>query len=89
MKILLFNIIVTINRIEGIEKCTLLSFIENLWFELQTRVEKHNAKTLDELQNAIAEEWSKTSLNLLQKLSHSMHTRCEAIIACNGQHIKY
>ncbi len=63
--------------------------IENLWYELELKVEKHNAKTIDELQDAIAYEWTQISKQYLQKLSHSMHKRCEAVIAAKGQHTAY
>jgi hypothetical protein len=65
------------------------NIMENLWYDLEKRVEKHNAKTMDELQNAIAHEWSQTSTDFLCKLSHSMHTRCQAIVNVNGQHVDY
>jgi hypothetical protein len=66
-----------------------LNPIENLWFDLQTRVEKHNAETMEQLQDAIAEEWNKTSTEFLVKLSHSMPHRCQAVIDANGDHTKY
>ena len=65
------------------------NIMENLWIELEKRVEKHNATTLDELQNAIAHEWNQTSLNFLQTLSYSMPKRCQAVIDANGQHTTY
>jgi hypothetical protein len=63
--------------------------MENLWIELEKRVEKHNATTLDELQDAIAEEWSKTSLDFVKILSHSMPKLCRAVINVHGQHTMY
>jgi hypothetical protein len=66
-----------------------LNPMENLWIELEKRVEKYNATTLDGLQDAIAEEWDKTSLDFLKTLSHSMPKRCQAVIDANGQHTMY
>jgi hypothetical protein len=53
-----------------------MSPMENIWIELEKRVEKHNATTLDKLQDAISEEWNKTSIDFLKTLSHSMSKRC-------------
>jgi hypothetical protein len=63
--------------------------MENLWIELEKRVERHNATTLDGLQDAIAEEWDKTSLDFLKTLLHSMPNRCQAVIDVHGRHTMY
>jgi hypothetical protein len=44
---------------------------------------------LEGLQDAIAEEWDKTSIDFLKTLSHSMPKRCQAVIDANGQHTMY
>jgi transposase len=66
-----------------------LNPMENLWIELEKRVEKHNATTLDKLQDAIAEEWDKTSIDFLKTLSHRIPHRCQTVIDVHGQHTMY
>lgn len=66
-----------------------LNCIENLWIDLQRRVETHNAKTIEQLQDAIAIEWNATPIEFLVSLSHSMPKRCGDVIAAKGDHIHY
>ena len=66
-----------------------LNPIENLWQHLEKRVEARLPNELDELQDVIAEEWTKTPIDFLTKLAHSMHKRCLAVIAAGGDHIHF
>ena len=62
---------------------------EHLWADLKRRVEQKQAGTLEELQDALAAEWAATPLHTLATLAHSMPARCQAVIACKGEHTKY
>jgi hypothetical protein len=53
------------------------------------RVETHQAEEVELLQDMVAEEWEKTSTYILPKLAHSMHKRCELVIAAKGGYIDY
>ena len=66
-----------------------LNPIENLWNDVARRVEKRQARTMEQLQEVIAEEWAATSTDLLRTLSHSMPARCQAVIHANGNHTQY
>jgi transposase len=66
-----------------------LNPIENLWVNVEKRVEERAPKTVEELQNIIAEEWKNTSKSLLQKLAHSMPKRCQAVIEAHGDHTRF
>jgi len=66
-----------------------LNPIENLWNDLARRVEARPASTVEELQDAIAEEWERTSPAYLRKLARSMPQRCQAVIDAHGDHTKY
>ncbi len=66
-----------------------LNPIENLWNDLERRVEARPASTVEELQDAIAEEWERTSPAYLRKLARSMPKRCQAVIDAHGDHTKY
>src|SRR3954471_24891958 len=48
-----------------------LNPIENLWADLARRVEEFQCETMEELQDIVAEEWKKTSKELLRTLVHS------------------
>ena len=65
-----------------------LNCIENVWQDLERRVEAQ-APDKDELQDVIAEEWPNTQRDFLVKLVHSMPKRCEAVIAAKGDHIHF
>ena len=66
-----------------------LNPIENLWQDIEKRVEERGANTADELQEAIAEEWKASSTDFIHKLAHSMPKRCNAVIEAKGDHIRY
>lgn len=66
-----------------------LNITENLWSLLAPKVEKHNATTVDELKKAIEEEWDKIDVSVLKKMSDSMISRCNEIIASHGHKIDH
>jgi hypothetical protein len=66
-----------------------LNPIEHLWADLARRVEKRPARTMEELQDIVAEEWAATSVEFLTKLAKSMPARCQAVIDAKGNHTKY
>ena len=66
-----------------------LNPIEHLWKDMARRVEARPASTMEELQDVVAEEWERTSLDLLRTLAHSMPARCQAVIDAKGGHTTY
>ncbi|MDO9333806.1 MAG: IS630 family transposase [Dehalococcoidales bacterium] len=66
-----------------------LNPIENLWSIVKMRVEKRLARTTDELERILKEEWEALDENLLRTLAHSMPARCAAVIANNGHKAAY
>ena len=66
-----------------------LNPIENLWQHLEKRVEARIPSEFEELQDVIADEWTKTPIDFLIKLAHSMPKRCLAVIAAGGDHTHY
>jgi hypothetical protein len=66
-----------------------LNPIENLWQNIEKRVEQRGAMRVDELQDVLAEEWSNTPAERLHKLAHSMPQRCRDVIEVNGDHTRH
>lgn len=66
-----------------------LNPIEHLWQDVARRVEAKPASTMDELQDAIADEWAATSIDFLHALARSMPARCKAVIDATGDHTNY
>jgi transposase len=66
-----------------------LNPIENLWADLKRRVEKRNARDIEQLEHDVREEWSRTSPIFLARLSHNMHKRCQAVVKNQGHKIAY
>ena len=66
-----------------------LNIAENLFADLTPSVEKHNAKTVEELKQAILQEWTKTDPQLLKRMSDSMVTRCKEVVASSGHKINH
>jgi len=66
-----------------------LNPIENLWADLKRRVESHHARTTQELEVHLKDEWEATSPTLLASLAHSMPARCAAVRANKGHHAGY
>lgn len=61
-----------------------LNPMENLWSDLNRRVESRFAHTMDELKQVIVEEWNNTSALMLSKLIASMPKRCQAVVDNQG-----
>lgn len=66
-----------------------LSPIENLWRILKRRVAKHRTASLDDLWEAVQEEWGKLSPQLCSSLIASMPRRCRAVLQAQGYPTKY
>jgi hypothetical protein len=66
-----------------------LNPIENLWVDLGRRVEHRHARTAEELELDLGEEWEATSPTLLASLAHSMPSRLAAVRANSGHHTGY
>jgi len=65
--------------------------IENLWDVLDRRVRKRTPlpTTLDQLKEALKEEWENIPCEVYQHLVESMDRRVDAIIKNKGFHTKY
>jgi transposase len=66
-----------------------LNPIENLWSILKARVEARLARTTDEVERVLKEEWEALDKELLTSLTHSMPTRCAAVVANRGHKAPY
>jgi transposase len=66
-----------------------LNPIENLWSIVKARVEARLARTTDEVERILKEEWEALDTTLLAKLSASMPARCQAVIANRGHRAPY
>ena len=66
-----------------------LNPIENLWSILKARVEARLARTMDEVEQVLKEEWEALNKELLASLAHSMPTRCAAVVANHGHKAPY
>lgn len=66
-----------------------LNPIENLWADLKRRVEARRARTLEQLEQNLKEEWETTAPDLLASLAHSMPARLAAVRANEGHHAGY
>jgi transposase len=66
-----------------------LNPIENLWSILKARIEKRLARTTDEIEQVLKEEWEALDKSLLTSLAHSMPTRCAAVVANHGHKAPY
>jgi hypothetical protein len=66
-----------------------LNPIENLWQDIEKRVEARGPTELELLQDVVAEEWAKTPTEFLRKLAHSMPKRCRLVIEAQGDYIHY
>ncbi len=66
-----------------------LNPIENLWSILKARIEARLARTTDEIERILKEEWEALDKELLTSLAHSMPTRCAAVIANHGHKAPY
>lgn len=66
-----------------------LNPIEHIWADMARRVEMRPASTMEQLQDVVAEEWERTSLELLTKLIESMPRRLQAVIDAQGGYTSY
>jgi len=66
-----------------------LNPIENLWSILKARIENRLARTTDEIERVLKEEWEALDKELLVSLAHSMPTRCAAVVANHGHKAPY
>lgn len=66
-----------------------LNPIENLWWELEKRVQKHHVTSKSELKAALIQEWSNISSSITNKLVQSMPKRLREVIKAKGLSTKY
>lgn len=70
-----------------------LSPIENIWRILKQRVKRHCPEPVEELKQAVQEEWDKLTLKEINEWiwgrKATMRVRCEAVIASEGHMSKY
>ena len=66
-----------------------LNPIENLWAILKQRVDKRLARTTDEVERVLKEEWEALDSHLLTNLAYSMPERCQSVIANKGHKAPY
>jgi transposase len=66
-----------------------LNPIEELWNDLKRRVYGRHAKSMDELERFVAEEWAATDLHFIARICRNMPQRLQAVIANNGHKIPY
>jgi len=66
-----------------------LNPIENLWAVLKRKIRKRRAKTIDQLEDIIHEEWASLSENYVKQLCRSIHKRIEMCIENEGDKINY
>jgi len=65
--------------------------IEHVWDELGRRLRRRHARpeTLQQLEDAIMEEWANIPVYVLVRNIHSMRRRYRAVINANGGHTRY
>lgn len=68
-----------------------LNPIEHLWDLLDRRVRRRPdpPQTLQQLTNALIEEWENIPQEDIRRLVRSMPRRCQAVIRANGRHTRY
>jgi hypothetical protein len=66
-----------------------LNPIENLWSILKQRVESRLARTVDEVEQVLREEWEALDQSLLTRLAQSMPNRCKAVVHNRGHKAPY
>ncbi len=67
----------------------LASLIENLWRELQVRVDKRQPRNLNDLERICKEEWDKISPEMCANLVTNYKKRLTSVIANKGFATKY
>ena len=66
-----------------------LNPIEHCWDYLKKRIRKLRLDTVDQLRNALRREWGRVPMPYVRNLIRSMRTRCNAVVAANGGHIRF
>jgi transposase len=66
-----------------------LNPIENLWKDVQERMDLHPGKNKEQVETALMEEWKHTDPKLCRKLARSMPKRLAQVIARGGEYIHY
>ncbi len=68
-----------------------LNPVENLWRLIKIRVSerRHRIRTVEEMKDAIKEEWERLTEEDFCKCVESMHNRCKLVIQAKGGSIKY
>jgi transposase len=66
-----------------------LNPIEELWNDLTRRVYGRHARTIEELERFISEEWAATDLNFIARICRNMPQRLQQVIANNGHKIAH
>ena len=66
-----------------------LNPIENLWTDVQNRMQGKPASTRDELEESLQEAWAETKPEYCEKLARSMPTRIAAVIERQGAYTDY
>jgi transposase len=68
-----------------------LNPIEHIWRILGQRIDKRRSQitTLDELDDALHEEWEQIGLEICHDLVSSMPERCKTVKKANGGYTKY
>lgn len=66
-----------------------LNPIENLWVILKRRIEARLARTTEEVEQILREEWEALDTGLLSTLAASMPKRCEEVVTNEGHKASY
>ena len=66
-----------------------LNIIDNLWDELEKRVQKHEIRGKDHLKEVLTAEWHNIGQDVLTKLVKSMPRRLQCVIRAKGYPTKY
>ena len=68
-----------------------LNPIDHVWDQLQHRLSQrpNQPQTLDELENALREEWNNLPQQNMVNLIMSMQRRCQAVLRAHGGHTVY
>ena len=81
----------TIVRMEWPARSPDLNPIEHAWDMLQTAVSSRPVQpaSVQELRQALLEEWDKIPQYKIRKLISSMRRRCQAVTEARGHHTRY
>lgn len=66
-----------------------LNPIEELWNDLKSRVYARHAKTMEELERFVTEEWAATDLDFISRICRNMPHRLQGVIVNNGHKVPY